>query len=529
MAASAHRMNFCRAMAAMALRYKDNVAVVNVERDRRYTFPEYHRLTNRIANMTGDALGLRKGDTAMLMLDNDSFSLVHFAAIFKQEATFLFGNLRDGPEEIARQADYVKPKVVFIETRMVGAYYDLLQSCGCTVVVMDREPGLPNDVRCFWDLVDAASDADNDVELDVREHTAILRFTSGTTGRGKCGMYAPDHLFACRDSFYVQPDIDCHESTRYLALTPLSHASLMLFLPIFFAGGTTYTLNTPDLVGWCKTVQAQRITHALLVPTLLYRLLEMRSTQVYDLSSLRTLVYGAAPIAPAAVERLIRDFGQIFVQLYGASEAAMCVSVLNKRDHDLSSEAARKRLGSAGRISPGAEVMIADAEGAPLPVGTTGEIWLRTRATIGGYYKNPEVTAAEFTNGFWKSGDLGYLDEGGYLFIVDRKKDMIITGGFNVYAVEVEAALSEHPGVVMCAVVGVPHPDWGEAVHAEVILGEGIELSAEELVDHVKARLGNYKAPKTVKFVDDLPLSPVGKVLRRQVKERYWVGHDRRV
>src|SRR6516162_8795506 len=175
---------------------------------------------------------------------------------------------------------------------------------------MDREPGIPKDILFFWDLVKAASDTDSPTELEVRSDIPILRFTSGTTGRGKCGMYAPDHLFACRDSFYVQPDIDCHESTRYLALTPLSHASLMLFLPIFFAGGTTYTLNTPDLVGWCKTVQAQRITHALLVPTLLYRLLEMRSTQVYDLSSLRTLVYGAAPIAPAAVERLIKDFGQ---------------------------------------------------------------------------------------------------------------------------------------------------------------------------------------------------------------------------
>jgi len=164
-----------------------------------------------------------------------------------------------------------------------------------------------------------------------------------------------------------------------------------------------------------------------------------------------------------------------------------------------------------------------------LPTGATGEIWLRTRATISGYYRNPEGTAAEFTNGFWKSGDLGYVDDGGYLFIVDRKKDMIITGGFNVYAVEVEAALSEHPAVMMSAVVGVPHADWGEAVHAEVILRQDITTSTDELIDHVKARLGGYKAPKTIKFVDELPLSPVGKVLRRQVKERYWAGRDRRI
>jgi fatty-acyl-CoA synthase len=526
---SAQKMNFSRVMAAMALRYRDNLAVVNVEQNRRYTFAEYHRLTNRIANMCRDRLGLRKGDTAMLILDNDNFSLVHFPAIFKQEAAFVFGNLRDGPEESARQMDYVKPKAVFIEARLLGGYGELLRSRGCTIVAMDREPAPPEGVRCFWDLVEAASDSDNEIELDARAHIAVLRFTSGTTGHGKCAMYAPDHFLACRDSHYIHPDFAFDETTRYLALAPLSHASCLPFLATFYAGGATYTLNTPDLTVWCRTVQEERITHALLVPTLLYRLAAMNSAEEYELSSLRTLVYGAAPIAPAALGRLVEQFGPIFVQLYGSSEAPMCVSVLGKRDHDTATEASRQRLGSAGRITPGVELIIADDGGSPLPVGTTGEIWIRSRATIGGYYLNPEDTAAEFTDGFWKSGDLGYVDEGGYLFIVDRKKDMIITGGFNVYAVEVEAALSEHPAVLMSAVVGVPHPDWGEAVHAEVILRQDMTIPADELIDHVKARLGSYKAPKTIKFVEELPMSAVGKVLRRQVKEPYWAGRDRRV
>ena len=144
----------------MALRYKDNVAIVNVERNRRYTFAEYHRLTNRIANMCRDTLGLRKGDTAMLILDNDNFSIIHLPAILKQEAAFVFANLRDGPEESARQIDYVKAKAVFIETRMIDAYYDLLKSRGCMIITMDRRPGLPNDVLCFWDLVETASGID---------------------------------------------------------------------------------------------------------------------------------------------------------------------------------------------------------------------------------------------------------------------------------------------------------------------------------------------------------------------------------
>ena len=303
----------------------------------------------------------------------------------------------------------------------------------------------------------------------------------------------------------------------------------MPFLATFFTGGATCTLNAPDLEMWCRTAEAERITHALLVPTLLYRLADMNSARVHDLSSLRTLVYGAAPIAPAALGRLVEQFGPIFVQLYGSSEVPIFVSALERRDHDASTEEAARRLGSAGKITPGVELIIADDDGAPLPIGATGEIRIRSRATIPGYYRNPEATAAEFADGFWKSGDLGYVDEGGYLFIVDRKKDMIVTGGFNVYAVEVEAALSEHPAVLMSAVVGVPHPDWGEAVHAEIILREGVSPAAEALIEFAKARLGSYKAPKSVKFVAELPLSPVGKVLRRQVKEPYWAGHDRRV
>ena len=174
------------------------------------------------------------------------------------------------------------------------------------------------------------------------------------------------------------------------------------------------------------------------------------------------------------------------------------------------------------------EIMIADDDGRLAASGQTGEIWLRSRVPSKATTQTRRALRAKFANGFWKSGDLGYLDEDGYLFIVDRKKDMIITGGFNVYAIEVEAALSEHPAVLMSAVVGVPHAEWGEAVHAEVILGENKMALAEDLIAHVKAKIG-YKAPKTIRFVSELPLSPVGKVLRRLVRQPYWEGRDRMV
>jgi acyl-CoA synthetase (AMP-forming)/AMP-acid ligase II len=226
-------------------------------------------------------------------------------------------------------------------------------------------------------------------------------------------------------------------------------------------------------------VQTERITHSSLVPTLLYRLQDMNSAAAYDLSSLRTILYGAAPIAPAAVEQRIKQFGSVFVQGYGATETLMLVSVLNKRDHRARTETARKRLASAGRISPDVEIMIMDDQDKPVPAGTVGEIWLRSRATIRGYFGNPKGTLAEFADGFWKSGDLRYFDEDGYLFLVDRKKDMIVNVGFNIYAIEVEAALARHPAVLMSAVVGVPHAEWGEAVHADVVPLEAIAVYEE--------------------------------------------------
>jgi acyl-CoA synthetase (AMP-forming)/AMP-acid ligase II len=220
-------------------------------------------------------------------------------------------------------------------------------------------------------------------------------------------------------------------------------------------------------------------------------------------------------------------FGNIFVQTYGATECLQAVSSFSKADHLTAVEGGH--LASAGRVTPGVELRIVDDDGKEVPIGTTGEIWVRCRGVIPGYHNNPEGTAAEFTNGFWKSGDLGYLDDRGFLYIVDRKKDMIITGGFNVYAVEVEAALNSHPGVANCAVVGVPDEKWGEAIHAEVVLRANAKPTESELIAHVKTSLGRFKAPKSLTFVPDLPLSAVGKVLRRQVRDKYWVGQSRRI
>lgn len=523
------KVDFSRIMRLLALRCGDRPAIVNVERNRRYSFPEYHALTNRIANVLRETLKLKLGDVALTILDNDNLTLLHFPTIFKQECMVAFSNFRDSKNEHLWQVDLVEPKVVFIETSLLDAYYEPLRKKNCTIIVMDKIDVLPVGVHYFWNLVEAASDQDPGVELDVHEHTAVLRFTGGTTGRGKCAMYTIDNFSGTRDGAYIHRDFGFGEDVNFLHFAPISHGSLLFFWPTFFTGGTTYTLNTPDMALWCRTVESEAITHSFLVPTLMYRLADMNAARLHNLSSLRVLAYGAAPMAPARLSQLVEQFGSIFVQLYAATESIMFVSALVREDHRNTDEASTRRLSSAGRVSPGLEVVIADDDGRELPVGQTGEIHLRNRATIRGYYRNPEATQSEFRDGFWRSGDLGYLDERGYLFIVDRKKDMIITGGFNVYAVEVEAALLNHQAVAIAAVVGRPHSEWGESVHAEIVLKPGESVSESELMAYAKDKIGSYKAPKSVSFVSELPLSSAGKVLRRMVRDQYWKDQDRQI
>lgn len=526
------KMNFSRVMRLLALRYRDQEAIVNIERDRRYTYAQYHLLTNRIADVLRSTLQVGKGDNFMLILENDNLSLMMFPCTFKQHGTVVLTNLRDPLEEHSRQIELVNPKVVFLETRLLDSYYDMLHSHGCAVVVMDPpsvEQAVRPGVHCFWTLVEAASDLDNDVALDTDEHICMLRFTGGTTGKGKCATYSIDNWMACRDAAFINTDLDFSSATRLLHVSPLSHGTLMLFFPTFYAGGANITMNQLDMECWRQKVESERVTHSFLVPTVLYRLLELQRAAPKDFSSLTTLIYGAAPMSPDKLGELVECFGQIFIQAYAATEAPMIVAALDKAAHRPGNAAALQHLSSAGLATPGVEVFIADQDGTPLPLGETGEIRIRCKAIIKGYYGNPQATAAEFDEGAWKSGDLGYIDADGYLYIVDRLKDMIISGGFNVYAVEVEAALTAHPAVLMAAVVGIPHAEWGEAVHAEVILRSDATVTAQELIAQTKARLGGYKAPKTLIFVDELPTSVVGKVLRRQVREKYWKGSARKI
>jgi fatty-acyl-CoA synthase len=527
------RANFGRQMAYLARVWGSREALVNFERGRRYSYKELHLLTNQIANMIRDRFGLSRGDAYMNILQNDNLSLIHVWTVFKGEAACAFTNYRDSIEEHTWQIDTVRPKLVFLENSLLPTHYEMLKERGITIVCMDPLDGSAarfDDVYSFWDLVSEASDTETDVEHDIDQDVLQYRFTGGTTGRGKCAMYTIRNWEQNRATFLEIQD-PMTPGLRFLHFGPLSHGAGMFLYPVLMAGGVMVTLNSAAPEPVCAAVEAERIEYTTLVPTMLYRFLEMEDFKKYDLSSLKTLYYGAAPMSPEKLIQLQELFGNIFVQVYGSTEHLGLTTTLSKASHIVRTEKDRERLGSVGTVTPGVELKVVnpDDKDKELSSGEIGEIWMRSSAVIKGYLNNPAETEAEFENGWWKSGDIGRMDEDGYVYIMDRKKDVINSGGYNVYAAEVESVIASHPAVLMSAVVGAPHDDWGETVVAEIQLKAGADVDAEGIIGFCKERMAGYKVPKSVVFVDELPISPAHKVLRRKVREKYWEGRTRDV
>jgi fatty-acyl-CoA synthase len=274
-------------------------------------------------------------------------------------------------------------------------------------------------------------------------------------------------------------------------------------------------------------VEAEKITATFLVPTIIYGLIDNAAVRArYDLSSLDMIVYGAAPMSPDRLLEGMKIFGPVFVQLYGQSEAPQCITTLRKIDHD---PAKPRRLGSCGRPSPLVDVKLFDAQLNEVGVGEPGEICVRGSLVMDGYWKRPDMTEEAFRGGWLHTGDVAVKDEEGYLYIVDRTKDMIISGGFNIYPREVEDALMAHGAVASAAVIGVPDDKWGEAVKAFVVLKGGANVEAAALQAHVKDKRGAPWSPKSIDFVDHIPVTAVGKVDRKVLRAPYWQGRTRGV
>ena len=286
-------------------------------------------------------------------------------------------------------------------------------------------------------------------------------------------------------------------------------------------GGEVVIMRSPDVGGFLSLVQERRVTHTFLPPTLVYMVLDSPELDRTDLSSLRCFWYGAAPMSATRLEEALLRIGPVMAQLFGQTEAPMMISTMSPRDHYYDDgRIARDRLSSAGRPAPLVTVAVMAADGRILPAGERGEIVVRSSLVMRGYHHDPAATAAASRHGWHHTGDIGYLDEDNWLFIVDRAKDMVITGGFNVYSTEVEQAVMQHPAVADCAVVGLPDEKWGERVTAVVQLRAGSRLDPAELTAFVKDRLGSVKAPKQVEVWADLPRSKVGKILKTDIKQQ---------
>ncbi|WP_067690253.1 AMP-binding protein [Nocardia jejuensis] len=341
--------------------------------------------------------------------------------------------------------------------------------------------------------------------------------TGGTTGRPK-GVQLTGHNIETMTALTLM-SYPFEGHPRYLAFAPLTHAAGVLCFPILALGGEIVVMRAPEIPHMLRLVEQRRITHTFLPPTLIYMLLDHPDLPSTNLGSLQCLWYGAAPMSVTRLEQAIDRIGPVMGQLFGQTEAPMMISTLAPRDHFRpDGTVARERLSSAGRPTPLVHVAITDDDGTPLGTGERGEIVVRGPLVMAGYYKNPAATADASRGGWHRTGDIGYLDADNYLFIVDRAKDMIITGGFNVYSAEVEQALMTHPAVRDCAVLGLPDPKWGERVTAVLELHPGRTVTGPEIRAFVHELIGGVKTPKQVEIWPDLPRSKLGKVLKTEIK-----------
>ena len=350
--------------------------------------------------------------------------------------------------------------------------------------------------------------------------------TGGTTGRSKGAVWTNQTWETLLANFWTcAPPA---EHPIHLCVAPMTHAAGVLALMLLPRAPTNILMTGAAPRAILEAIERHRVTHLYLPPTVLYALLSSPHLKEFDTSSLNFFLIAAAPVSAEKLREAVDAFGLVMCQSFGQAKAPFFLTYLSPEDHQLalSSEADAKILQSCGRPAMFSEVEIMDEEGRILPPGETGEIVARENLVMAGYYKDEDATKAVSQFG-WHH--IGVKDEAGYVYIVDRKRDVIISGGFNVFSTEVESALLAHPSILDCAVIGVPDEKWGEAVKAVVELKSDAEASAEQLIAHCKSLLGSVKAPKSVEIWEVLPRSPVGKILKRSIREKFWSGHQRSV
>jgi long-chain acyl-CoA synthetase len=374
----------------------------------------------------------------------------------------------------------------------------------------------------YEELIAGAEPADFPVDLP-EDTLAGLFYTGGTTGASKGVMLTHRNLVA--NAFHYQACFSFGPETCWLIAAPLFHlAGSIAVLAMVWHGGRQVVLPTFDPVAALDLIESHGVTATLVVPTMLAAMSDEQLARPRDVSSLRMISHGGSPSATETLRRAHKAFPDAeLLHIYGATETSPIATTLRHEERFLDAPQAR----SCGQPAVGVDVAIAGADGVEVPIGDVGEVVIRGPNVMAGYWNKPEQTAASLTNGWYRTGDLGYMDDEAYVYLVDRAKDMVVTGGENVYSIEVEDVLYRHPAVLEAAVFGVPDERWGEAVHAVVVPRAGAEVTEAELIDHCHAAIAGYKVPKRIELrAEPLPKSGAGKVLKRELRAPFWADRD---
>lgn len=490
----------------------------------------WHEFADRVARLAGAlrALGVGPGDrVSMLALNSDRF-VEHYYALFWLGAVAVPVNTRWSLAEILYSLDDATPSVLLFDDNFAEQAAELRdQAQSLRHFVYTGETGAPSWAHDYERLVAGTAPVD-DIRQDGDALAAIM-YTGGTTGFPKGVMLSHKGLAA--NVLSIGSVVRYDERAVFLHAAPLFHmaAAMMMFMTTSFAGHHAIVpAFAPETV--CDAIDREGVTDALLVPTMIKILLDHRDTHGGDLSSLRSLLYGASPMPEVVARRAIAALPRTSLyQAYGQTELSPVATILGPEHHRIDGDAPMLR--SAGRALPGVEIKIAAEDGRELARGDVGEVWVRGPNTMIGYWNKPDITAATLVNGWMRTGDAAYMDANGFIFIVDRVKDMVISGGENVFSAEVENAILKHPAVADCAVIGVPDERWGERVHAIVVPRAGEPpLTIDRLAEHCKALIATYKCPRSLELRETpLPLSAAGKILKTELRAPYWANAGRNV
>jgi acyl-CoA synthetase (AMP-forming)/AMP-acid ligase II len=488
--------------------------------ERRLTYRELDERASRFANVLDGRYGIERGDRIALLVHNRLEVVEVLVGAAKAGAVYVGLNFRLGLPEYEAIFENCTPRLLVAEREYGTLAAALAERYGLPLLMIDDDG--PAGYEAV--LADGAPRQPGTL-YDVRpEDDFCIVYSSGTTGQPKGILF--DHRAVLHHALVALQEYDYTADARYLIVIPHNSSVQITTVPSLLIGSAIGFLDGRHFDGGTlgAALERHRVTHTYLVPTQLYRLLEQLPTGA-SLPSLETLGYGAAPISPDRVGELLERFGPIFTQLYGMAEIASIGTMLRKGDHVAALAGRTRLLASCGRPSYAIAVRVVDDEGQEVATGERGEVLFAGPYIMKGYYRDPERTAETLVDGWVHSGDVAETDEAGYLYIVDRKKDLIIRGGLNIAPKEIENILYGHPAVLEVAVIGVPDTEWGEALVAVVALKDGANVGVQELADLCSSQgLPTIKVPERWEFVDSLPKTAVGKIAKRELRGRFWAG-----